>query len=297
MSDIDRFDTYEFESIAAQNGTLTWHEDRLMAMLGYEDKQSFRKAVMRAMSVCITLEIAPHADFIPLGQSYKFTRVACYLIAMNADPKKPRVAMAQAYFAGLANIIDTRHDHVSRVDRVAIREELTGGIKSLAKTADQHGVESYGRFMDAGYRGMYNMGLADLARMKGVSPGEKLIDRMDRTELAANLFRLTQTDSKIQNEGVQGQVALEDAAHEVGEAVRDTMIKISGTRPENLPITEHIRDAKKKIKSTRRKMEKLSTPKEHEELLFVAVKEEHTEDPADPGFTPDPEEQPPSSTE
>lgn len=269
MSTLDLFDTYQFESIAAQNGTLTWHEDVLMEVLGYQDRVSFRKAVKRAMAVCLTLDIEPHLDFIPTGNSYKFTRVACYLIAMNADPRKPRVAMAQTYFAGLASIIDTRQDHVARVDRVVIREEVTAGMKSLARTASHHGVESYARFMDAGYRGMYNMGLGELSKVKGISPGEQLVDRMDRTELAANLFRVTQTDSKIKNEGVQGQAALEHTATVVGQAVRKTMMEINGTKPEELPIAEPIRDAKKKLKKTGKRMKALSTPKEHEELKFV----------------------------
>src|SRR5690606_35371205 len=104
------------------------------------------------------------------------------------------------------------------------REEMKEGLKSLANTAHDHGVRSYARFMNAGYRGMYNMSLCDIERLKGVGPREHLIDRMGRTELAANLFRVTLTDNKIQREDVRGQAALENAAHEVGQVVRDAVI-------------------------------------------------------------------------
>lgn len=287
MSTIVNFDTYQFESTAAQNGTLTWREEVLMEALGYQDKQSFRKAVRRAMAACLTLNIEPHSDFIAIGKSYKFTRFACYLIAMNCDAKKPRVAMAQAYFALLADAIQSRQEQSTLVDRVVIREEVADGMKSLVKTASLHGVENYPRFMNAGYKGMYNMSLNNLELRKGIKPGEHLIDRMDRAELAANLFRVTQTDSKIKKDNIRGQTNLENTAYAVGKAVRGTMMDIGGAAPEDLPIAEHIKEAKKKLKTAGKKMKGLSSPHAHSELLFIAVKPEDLEDPV---YTVDPEE-------
>jgi DNA-damage-inducible protein D len=291
MTDLDRFDTYYFESAAAENGTLAWHEEGFMHALGYQDPKSFRKAVHRAMQACLTLNIDPSSDFIRTGDSYKFTRFACYLIAMNCDARKPQVATAQVYFALLADSIHSHIEHAEIVDRVVIREEMTEGIKSLAKTAHQHGVSNYAYFTNAGYRGMYNMGLPELSKLKGVGPKEKLIDRMDRAELAANLFRVTQTDNKIRNEDIRGQVALERTAFDVGKAVRNTMIDISGTRPEDLPLASHIREARKTLKTTGKRMKELSTPGARQQLLGLAAADEFPDDPGDdPGHTQDPEE-------
>lgn len=291
MSNLDHFDTYHFESVAAQNGTLAWREEALMEALGYPERKSFRKAVRRAMQACLTLNIEPSFDFIPVGDSYKFTRFACYLIAMNGDPRKPKVAAAQVYFASLADSIHSHHEQAGIVDRVVIREEMTEGIKSLSKTAHEHGVYNYASFMNAGYRGMYNMSLPELSHVKGVGPKEKLIDRMDRAELAANLFRLTQTDTKIKNDDIQGQRALEKTALEVGQVVRNTMIQISGTRPEDIPIVQHIKDAKKVLKTAGKKMEALSEPIAARQLFLRAVAEEYPENiDEEQKYTADPEE-------
>ena len=249
MSDLNGFDVYYFEKVAAENGTLAWHEEAFMTALGYQDRKSFRKAVHRAMQACLTLNMDPSADFILVGDSYKFTRFACYLIAMNCDARKYEVATAQVYFASLADSLHGHHEQAEIVDRVVIREEMTEGVKSLAKTAHKHGVSNYAYFMNAGYKGMYNMGLAELSNLKGIRPKEQLIDRMDRTELAANLFRVTQTDNKIKNDDIRGQTDLEKTAFAVGKAVRNTMIEISGTRPEDLPLAQHIKEARKALKT------------------------------------------------
>ena len=105
------------------------------------------------------------------------------------------------------------------------------------------------------------MNLVKLTKIKQVPAGQKLIDRMGKDELAANLFRITQTDLKIKNEGLQGQYKLERAAEEVGQKVRKTMIELSGTSPEDLPIAEPIRDVKKALKDTNKKFRNLDKPK------------------------------------
>jgi DNA-damage-inducible protein D len=147
------------------------------------------------------------------------------------------------------------------MDRLLIREEVTDGQKSLASTAKRHGIVHYGFFQNKGYMGMYNMSLKNLNRLKGVQKGENLIDRMGRTELAAHLFRITQTDEKIKNDRLVGQQQLEQAAADVGKTVRRTMIELSNTRPEQLPAEENIRNVRKKIKGTSRKFKSLDRRK------------------------------------
>ncbi|WP_437676648.1 hypothetical protein [Sorangium sp. So ce131] len=289
-----RFSMYAFEMTATKSGVYTWSEDVLMSTLGYETREPFRKAVRKAMQACLTMNIEPHNDFIKDDDGYRFTRFACYLIVMSCDTKKPRVAQVQLQFAALANTIPDPRVQAARVDRTIIREKVADGMKSLSATAQSHGVVDYARFMDAGYRGMYNSSLAELEHIKGIRPGEHLLDRMDQTELAANLFRITQTDKKIEKENVHGQAALENTASEVGSVVRNAMLQLGGTAPESLPITEHIDEAKKKLKSARKKMKKLNATKERDELLFKVVEERDLIDEEsaeeDPGYTPDPEE-------
>jgi DNA-damage-inducible protein D len=290
MSVLDRFSLYAFDRAAKENGIPTWTEPVLMEALGYKDKQSFKKVRIKAMEACLALNIEPHSDFIFENGAYRFTLFACYLIAMRSDPKKPLVAEVQFKLAALAASVADPRLHAALVQRVEIREKLASGNKTLHATALRHGVEDFSRFVDAGYRGMYNMSLRRLSEVKGVEPGESLLDRMDVEELAANLFRVTQTDKKIRIDNVEGQAALEDTAVKVGKAVRRTMMSLNKTKPEDLPITEHITQTKKRIKGARTELKKLATSKARNAMLGTFVEEHELMDERERGFTKDPDE-------
>lgn len=242
-----------FEDLGKPNGVRYWMESDLMIALEYSGSAGFRKVILRAMQACLTLGIPTDEVFVNCDGSYKLTRFACYLIAMNGDTKKPAVASAQLYFATLAETFNRHLEHVEGIERIVIRQEMSDGMKTLSSTAKRHGVQNFALFQNAGYRGMYNFDLARLTQIKGVKAGEMLLDRMGKTELAANLFRISQTEEKIKNQGIKGQVPLERAAQDVGRTVRETMIGISGTAPEHLPVAEHIEDVKRMIKSTNKK--------------------------------------------
>ena len=247
-----------FEDLAIKNGVRLWSEATLMAALGYLAADSFRHVVHKAQHACLSLDITIEENFVyQADSSYLFTRFACYLIAINGDSQKPQVAAAQVYFAALAHTFQTALEHSQAVDRVPIRDEVSQGEKSLASSASRHGVENYSFFQNAGYRGMYNMNLKALKLKKGVKSGETLIDRMGKTELAAHLFRITQTDEKIKQVGATGQVILEAIAKKVGKQVRKSMIEISGQKPEQIPLAEPIAEAKKKLKAAGKQFRKL----------------------------------------
>jgi len=251
-----------FEDMGKPNGVTRWHESVLREALGYQSDDGFSKAINRAMQACLSISVACEDHFHRQSDgTYLFTRFACYLIAMNASPKKPQVAAAQAYFAAIAETFQSHLEHSNAIDRVLIRDKITDGQRTLSGVAKAHGVTCYAFFLDQGYRGMYNMSLKELTRYKGVKKNEQLIDRMDKTELAAHLFRITQTEAKIKNEGLQGQVSLEKAARSVGAKVRSTVIEISGKAPENLPIAENIKDVKKKLKGTTKTMKAIDDKK------------------------------------
>lgn len=241
-----------FEDLGKDNGVTHWGEDLLMEALGYESEQSFRKAITRAKQACLSLGIQCEEHFV-LRQDGKhaLTRFGCYLTAMNADPRKPRVAAAQAYFATIAETFQSHLEHAEAINRVLIRDEVTDGQKALASTAKAHGVKSYPFFLNKGYMGMYNMSLGRLKQYKGIPDKENLIDRIGKTELAAHLFRITQTTDKIAKDRIRGQYSLEKTAEQVGRKVRATMRELSGTAPEDLPAAEHIKQVKKKLGYTK----------------------------------------------
>lgn len=276
MQNVDVFHFNEqepnFEQLAVPNGINKWFARDLMRSLGYDDFTSFHKVINKAVAVCTSLGISVMEHFTQFERvvggknvpDFKLTRFACYLIAMNGSVKKPEVAKAQLYFVTIAESFREYFEQADNVERVLIRDEISERESSLTGVAKQHGINNYALFQNSGYRGMYNMNLGELKKYKGLNESNSnrsLLDFMGKEELAANLFRITQTEAKIKNEGIQGQSRLETAAENVGREVRHTMQKISGTKPEHLPLSDDIQAAKKELKQTQKKFKQLDTPK------------------------------------
>lgn len=250
---------FDFDAYSRQNGDAYWLASELMDLLGYASMHSFRKVINRAMIVLNNLEIDIGANIITMtsedgNQDYKLSRFACYLCAMNADVRKKQVSQIQAYFIAFTEAFTQWVEHEQAIERVYVRGELSEHERQISGVAKQHGIQTYAFFQNAGYRGLYNMSLGKLKLIKGIPDNRSPLDFMDTTELAANLFRITQTEERIRNQNLKGQTALERAAETVGKDVRGLMIKNGGTAPEDLPIAQDIREVKKGIKKTHRKM-------------------------------------------
>jgi DNA-damage-inducible protein D len=271
-------DKPNFETLARQNGFTYWYASDLMKSLGYSSIEAFGKAINRAMAACGTLNIDILGNFVPeereeeglLYKDYRLSRFACYLVTMNADAKKPEVASAQAFFATLAEAFRKYVQETSDVERILIRDDIATQEKSLSSTAQRSGVTDFALFKDAGYRGLYNMHLKQIKRMKGIDDSKNLYNFMGREEMAANLFRLTQTEAKLQNQGYTGQKGAENIAFDVGRTVRDTMIEISGNKPEQLPAAEDINQVKSALKVAHKGFAKLDA--NHQRLKKVLKK-------------------------
>jgi DNA-damage-inducible protein D len=248
-----------FEDFKNENGITYWWASDLMAMLGYYDMASFKKAIDRAMKACISLNIDCLDNFVKEKRNdvddYKLTRFACYLTVMNADPKKhPAVAAAQVYFVDQTRKFEIILQKSEDFERLTIREEIKEGNKSLMSTASRAGLTDYGRFVNAGYLGLYNMQNWQLASRRNVDKKD-LNEYMGRTELAANLFRITQTEEKIKNHNIRGQAALESTHQSVGREVREIILKNTGKAPEQLPIERKIPEVQKELKAGYKKMQ------------------------------------------
>jgi DNA-damage-inducible protein D len=255
----------DFEGKGNDNGARSWYARDLMHLLGYDNYETFKKAINKASQACVALNISIADNFQQVNREIdnetvtdlKLSRFACYLTAMNGDVRKPEVATMQAYFIGLAETMRRYIEDGENVDRLIMRDELTEQVNVMTHVAKAYGVKDYGLFQNAGYRGMYNMNLKELRFHKGVKQDQTLFDYMGSTELAANLFRITQTSEKIRNENLKGQISLEGAAEHVGKIVRRTMKETSGTLPENLRISENIKDVKRGLKSAHKEFKKL----------------------------------------
>jgi DNA-damage-inducible protein D len=252
----------DFESIKKndEHGVEYWEARELMPMLGYPNWQKAEDVIGRATTACMNSGQSVDNHFnrsvkmVKLGlnsvrevRNWKLDRYACYLIAQNGDPKKTEIALAQTYFA-----IQTRKQEIfgqlSETDkRLFIRGEVSEENKKLFSTAKRAGVTKFGSFNDAGYRGLYGMPLAEIEKKKGIKKNE-LLDRAGTTELAANLFRITQTEEKIIKDNIKGEENASRAHFMVGGKVRQTIKDIGGTTPENLPPEKHIKELKSEKK-------------------------------------------------
>ena len=252
-----------FEDFKNENGITFWWASDLMTMLGYKDMKSFHKVLDKATRAFVSLNI-PHYENIMseqrlvdgiTTQDFKLSRFACYLAVMNGSTAKVEVAEAQAYFAQQTRKFELYLQSNDEFERLLTREELTEGNKSLASVGRQAGGANFdfAKFQNAGYVGMYNMPSWQLAKKRGVKK-EKLMDYMGRTELAANLFRVTQTEERIKNKGVKGQANLEQTHFQVGREVREIIQKNSGKNPENLLQEKQLSEVKKEIKQGHKKM-------------------------------------------
>jgi len=227
-----------------------------MLLLGYQKWENAEEVIGRAARACINSGQVVDNHFhlfrkmVKIGSNtvrnikdWKLDRFACYLVAQNGDSNKQEIALAQTYFA-----IQTRKQEIfeklSTSDkRLLIRGEVTSENKKLFSTAKKAGVTKFGSFNDAGYRGLYGMSLKRIKIKKGIKE-ENLLDRAGTTELAANLFRITQTDEKIKKDDIQGDYQVSSAHFMVGGKVRQTIKDIGGTTPENLPPEKHIKELK-----------------------------------------------------
>jgi len=255
-----------FEKLSHANGDTFWLASELMRLLGYDNTGVFRTAITKAQKVCLSLDIRVEENFIAVvnatGESdTRLSRFACYLVAMNADIGKPEVARAQAYFVAIAESVRRYHEEVDNVARVHLRSEIQHREKSLAGVAKAAEVSQYAFFQNAGYRGMYNMNLADLRNLRSIPSSRSPLDFMGKSELAANLFRITQTEERIKNNNLAGQRDCEVAAEYVGRTVRETMKRAGGTLPEALPKVEDINVVKKGIKQAAKTLKKIDRPK------------------------------------
>ncbi|MDD2537039.1 MAG: damage-inducible protein [Candidatus Absconditabacteria bacterium] len=250
-----------FEDFQHQNGmTYRWASEFMM-MLGYIDSKDKKKLLDKTMKAFLNLGIDMYDNIQKADhegkEDYKLSRYACYIMAMNGDSKILQVARAQNYFAEQTRKFEL---YSQDTERLTVRSEISEGNKSLSKTITRHGVSDYAKFNLAGYEGMYGMSNQELAEKRGIDK-EKLFDHMGRTELAANLFRITQTEERIRKQELSGQYQLESAHRDVGAEVRKFVGINTGDNPENLPTEMPLNEMKKELKDIHKELKKADEEK------------------------------------
>lgn len=242
-----------FESIKQidDNGNEYWYARDLQEILEYSEWRNFSKIIEKAKTACEASGNAVFSEFVNVNklvdvgaslqrtiQDIVLSRYACYLIAMNGDPRKEVIALAQTYFAVKTHEQEQLELQKEDSLRLQIRQDIKEHNISLAEAANQAGIKEpkdYAIFQNEGYKGLYGgLGVKQIHAKKGLKKSQKILDHMGSTELAANLFRATQTDEKLRREGIKGKENANKVHHDVGAKVRQTIKELGGTMPEDL---------------------------------------------------------------
>lgn len=240
-----------FESIKHVNeyNQEFWYARELQISLEYAEWRNFVKVVEKAINACLNSENDVKEHFVEVNKTiempktaikeipdYELSRYACYLIVQNGDSRKRVIALGQSYFA-----VKTRQqeliDNFDSLDedkkRLAIRHEMAEHNKQLVAAAKDAGVESnmdYAIFQNYGYMGLYGgLKAKDIHARKKLKNSQNILDHMGYEELAANLFRATQTEAKLRRDNIQGKEKANQTHFDVGKEVRNTIEKIEGT--------------------------------------------------------------------
>lgn len=254
-----------------ETGVEYWSAREIYPHLGYTQWRNFQNAIEKAKEACKSSTGSTREHFadisktisMPKGASKEIddvflSRYACYLVAQNGDPQKPEIAQAQTYFA-----IQTRYAEIQQSQeyeeltteeerRLFLRNELYRHNSQLAEAAKNAGVaepRDYAIFQNFGYKGLYGgLTAQDIHKRKGLKKSQKILDHMGSTELAANLFRATQTEEKLKRENIKGKADANRTHYAVGAKVRQTIRELGGTMPEELPVAESIKSVESRQK-------------------------------------------------
>ena len=258
MNEIKEYTEKVFEDIKHidDKGVEFWYARELMPMLEYCKWERFSNTIDNAKIACENSGYDVNEHFPGVGKlskrhngasvrikDYKLSRYACYLIAQNGDSRKKTIALAQTYFA-----IQTRKQELSELEynnltedekRLYRRNQARKGNYNLNKTAVSSGVKDLARFHNAGYKGLYNGETADdIFKRKKLRYREDILDNMGSEELADNIFRIAQADAKLKRDNVDNEYTANSVHYEVGREVRDSIKRLGGTMPEDLPTPE-----------------------------------------------------------
>ena len=258
MNEVKVYTEKMFEDIKQidENGIEYWKARELQHVLEYIQWRRFENVIDKAKIACENSKINVNEHFASVGKlskrsnnaiveipDYKLSRYACYLIVQNADSRKKCIALGQTYFA-----VQTRKQELSEKEYSKLTEnekrfyqrELTRkGNYSLNIAAKNAGVKNFDKFHNSGYKGLYNGETAnDIAKRKKHRYREDILDNMGSDELIANLFRISQTKQKLKNENIKLESDANKTHYDVGKEIRNTIKKLGGTMPENLPTPE-----------------------------------------------------------
>lgn len=258
MEELIQKTSLNFEQIkhTDENGVEYWYARELQKILEYKEWRKFEGVIQKAKEACKNSDIKCLDHFVGadkmvqigsgaerIQSDYKLTRYACYLIAQNGDSRKETIALAQTYFAVKTRKQELTEEQYKKLSederRLYNRRIVKDKNRYLFNTAKDAGVKNYGKFNNAGYKGLYNGETAEkIKKRKQLKEKDDILDFMGSEELGANIFRITQTEAKLKKDKINNEESACNTHYIVGKAVRKTIKDIGGTMPEELPTPQ-----------------------------------------------------------
>lgn len=273
MNKIKKYNEVIFENIKHidEYGNEYWLARELMKVLEYSKWRNFSSVIEKAKFACKLNKKIVYNHFADIGkmielakgakreiEDYKLSRYACYLIVQNADSRKEVVALGQNYFAMQTRKMELTEEEYGTLTedekRLYRRKQTKDGNKILYKIAREKGVKNFDKFTNAGYKGLYGGETAnDIAKRKKLRYREDILDNMSSVELGANIFRITQTEALLEKQVKPSEQVATHTHYNVGKEVRNTIRRLGGTMPEDLPTPEK---SLKKLEKERKECQK-----------------------------------------
>ena len=258
MNELENINEILFESIrhVDDEGNEYWYARELQKLLQYNKWENFKKVILKAKLSCNASSYEISEQFLDIRKpiiggngnvqyvcDYKLSRYACYLIAQNGDSRKKVIGLAQTYFAiqtRKQELLEKEYNSLTEDEKRIYQRNLTKkGNSSLNQTAKTAGVKNFDLFHNAGYKGLYNGETAnDIAKRKGLRYKEDILDNMGSDELIANLFRISQTNQRLNKDDIQGEKSACLTHNKIGKIVRKAIKEAGGTMPEDLPTSD-----------------------------------------------------------
>jgi DNA-damage-inducible protein D len=215
-----------------------WPLSRLKECLGYGASEKIDSAVNRAKISAQTAGLPLKEHFVA-GELFDvpgeifLTKYASLLVTMNADPSKEKVAIAQSYFA-----LQADKQRLEDEKRLRSRFDVTNENRKLNGVASDRGVENFEKFHGIGLAALYGgRTQSQVKYMKGLPATAQLLDHAGSEELAANLFRITQTAAALKRQIRRSEDDATETHRRVGQGVRTLIVNAGNTLPERLPAS------------------------------------------------------------
>lgn len=245
---------YGFE----EDGKHYWWASWYSKVLGYKSLKTLRPTITKAKQLCVQLGLAAENNFIVAtseeGKDIKLTKFACFLIAIQADGRKPIVKRARSYFLNELEELNVLLNDEDYLQRNITREELKRINSKLTKTAARSHVKDFQYFTNEGYLGMYNHTMPELRKKRGLAFDDNMNDYMSSTELAANIFRITMTSERLKRLRNPSEAKAAQQHWKIGTQIRTMIKENTGKYPEELPLKVDLHDLQRRLKKAQRKL-------------------------------------------